>query len=143
MEPRIEREWKSIVCPEGKGESVVMREWEIVSEGDDTLRRTLKQIDCHNPRLTELGGKDCTWACEQGISRVKTTRPGMEWLWVCFIVCAGILWVAFYDVYMSPYLHLWGLCLFAGLPFSISFMVYCIWKMVKHAEIHKRTEALT
>jgi hypothetical protein len=29
MEQKIEREWKSIVCPEAKGNTMVMCEWEI------------------------------------------------------------------------------------------------------------------
>ena len=31
MEQKIEREWKSIVCPEGKERTMVMCEWDIVS----------------------------------------------------------------------------------------------------------------
>ena len=78
MEPRIEREWKSIVCPDGKEKSVVMCEWEVVAKGGNILKRTLRQVDCHNPKLTELGGPDCNWACEQAIVKKETPRQGME-----------------------------------------------------------------
>ena len=131
MEPRIEREWKSIVCPDGKGKSVVMCEWEIVSRGGSVFKRILKQMDCHNPKLIELGGPDCSWACEGTIAKEETTRPGAEWLGVCCILVAGTLWIAFYDVYMSPYLHLYGLSLFVGIPFFIGLVSYCIRKMTR------------
>jgi hypothetical protein len=69
MEQRIEREWKSIVCPEGKGKTTVMCEWDIVSGGGRIFRRGLKQIDCRNPKLTEFGGTDCNWGCEIVIAK--------------------------------------------------------------------------
>jgi hypothetical protein len=52
----IEREWKSILCPEGKGGARVMCEWDIVSEKGRILKRTLKQMDCRCPQLMEFGG---------------------------------------------------------------------------------------
>ncbi len=67
MEQKIQREWKSIVCPEGKGKTMVMCEWNIVSGEGRIFKRTLKQIDCRNPKLTEFGGMDCRWGCEKGI----------------------------------------------------------------------------
>jgi hypothetical protein len=59
-----EREWKSIVCPEGKCKTVVMCEWDVVSTGGRIFKRTLRQIDCRNPSLAEFGGEDCRWGCE-------------------------------------------------------------------------------
>ena len=75
MEQRIEREWKSIVCPEGKEENLVMCEWDIVSAEGRIFRRTLKQIDCFNPKLTQFGGTDCNWGCEGVIA--KRERKGL------------------------------------------------------------------
>ena len=60
-----ERQWKTIRCPEGKGKARVMCEWEIVSEKGQVPKRTLKQVDCHNPQLANLGGEDCQWGCEE------------------------------------------------------------------------------
>jgi hypothetical protein len=54
MEQKIEREWTLIVCPDGKGKVSVMFEWDTVTEKDRILKRTLKQIDCHKPKLTEF-----------------------------------------------------------------------------------------
>ena len=67
MEQKIEREWKSIVCPEGEEKTMVMCEREIVSGGGRIFRRSLKQIDCRNPKLTGFGGTDCNWSCEKVI----------------------------------------------------------------------------
>ena len=64
MEQTREREWKSVVCPEGWGRATVMCEWDLVSEKGRILKRTLSQIDCHNPQLTVFGGVDCNWKCE-------------------------------------------------------------------------------
>jgi len=140
MEKRIERQWKSIVCPDGKEESVVMCEWNILSEEGRILKRVLKQIDCHNPRLIEFGGKDCSWTCEKLIENQAMTRSGMEWLWVCCILVGGILWIASYDMYVRPYLHLYGLILFAGIPFFLSLMLYYTWKMMRHMGILRGKE---
>ncbi len=115
MEQKIEREWKSIVCPDGKAKSVVMCEWDILSEKGRILKKTLKQIDCHNPGLTEFGGTDCSWVCEKAIMGEEITRSGMEWLLVCAILVGGILWIVFYDMYLRPYMHFYGLFLFFGL----------------------------
>jgi len=46
-----------------------MFEWGVVSKGGRILKRTLKQIDCHNPQLTEFGGIDCNWGCEGVIGK--------------------------------------------------------------------------
>ena len=70
MEPVKEREWKSILCPETKERTVVMCEWEVVSKGGRILKRTLKQIDCHNPQLAAFGSIDCTWGCN-GVIRKR------------------------------------------------------------------------
>jgi len=69
MEQTIEREWKSIVCPEGKGRAAVMLEWDVFSEKGRILKRALTQIDCSNPRLTLFGGADCHWKCEGVIGK--------------------------------------------------------------------------
>jgi hypothetical protein len=69
MEQKIEREWTSIVCPEGKEKVSVMFEWDTVTEKGRIRKRTLKQIDCHNPKLTEFGGADCNWVCEKVIAK--------------------------------------------------------------------------
>ena len=140
MEQRIERQWKSIVCPDGKEESLIMCEWEIVSKEGNILKRNLKQIDCHNPRLAEFEGKDCSWRCERSIEKQEITRSGMEWLWVSCILGVGILWIAFYDVFVRPYLHLYGLLLFVGIPLSIGLMLYSTWKMMRHTGILRGRE---
>jgi hypothetical protein len=69
LEEAREREWKSILCPEGKCKTLVMCEWDVVSKGGRILKRTLKQIDCHNAQLTEFGGIDCKWGCEGVIGK--------------------------------------------------------------------------
>jgi len=132
MEQTIAREWKSIVCPDGKAQSVVMSEWDILSEKGRILKKTLKQIDCHNPRLAEFGGTDCSWVCQEAIAKEKVTRSNMELLLVCAIFVGGIFWIVFYDIYLRPYLHLYGLLVFFGLPFLISLMFYYTWKMIIH-----------
>jgi hypothetical protein len=63
LEQEIEREWKSVLCPEWKGRTWIMCEWEIVSEKGRILKRTLEQIDCRCPHLMEFGGADCHWEC--------------------------------------------------------------------------------
>jgi hypothetical protein len=141
MGQEIEREWKSIVCSDGKEKSVIMCEWNILSEEGRILKRTLKQIDCHNPKLTEFGGPDCSWACEKAITTEEKKKPGMEWLLVSAILGGGILWIVFYDVHMRPYLHFHGLFLFVGIPFFIGLMLYYAWKMTRHIGIHKRRQA--
>ncbi len=69
MERKIEREWKSIRCPEGKDKTIIMVEWDIVSEQGRVLEKRLRQIDCHYPPLTALGGADCAWGCEAVIGK--------------------------------------------------------------------------
>jgi hypothetical protein len=64
LEQKTEREWKSIRCPRGKGKTLIMVEWEIVSEKDRILKKSLRQIDCHRPQLAQFGGADCEWGCE-------------------------------------------------------------------------------
>jgi hypothetical protein len=69
LEKKIEREWKSILCPGGKDRTWVMVEWDIVSEKGRILKRNLRQIDCHHPQLNEFGGVDCRWGCEGVIGK--------------------------------------------------------------------------
>jgi hypothetical protein len=64
LEQKTEREWKSIRCPGEKGKTLIMVEWEIVSEKDRILKKSLRQIDCHRPQLAQFGGADCEWGCE-------------------------------------------------------------------------------
>ena len=130
MEQKIAREWKSIVCPDGKEKAIVMCEWDILSEVGGIVKKTLKQIDCHNPKLTELGGADCNWACTKAIAKEEMTRSTMEWLLVCAILTGGIIWIVIYGIYMRPYFHLSGLLLLFGIPLFISFMLYYSWKMI-------------
>ena len=132
MEQKIAREWKSIVCPDAKAQSTVMSEWDIRSKEGRLLKKNLKQIDCHNPRLAEFGGTDCSWGCQKAIAKEETTKSRMELLFVCAIFVGGILWIVFYDLYLKPHLHLYGLVVFLGLPFLISLMVYYTWKMMRH-----------
>jgi hypothetical protein len=129
MEQKMKRESRSIVCPDWKEKAVVLCEWDILSEEGRILKQSLKQIDCCSPRLTEFGGTDCSWRCEKTIAREEMTRSGMEWLLVCAVLVGGILWILFYDMYLRPSLHLYGLFLLFGLPFLISLLFYYTWKM--------------
>jgi len=74
MEQKIAREMKSVVCPDVKEKAIVMCEWNILSEMGRILKKTLKQIDCHNPKLTEFGGADCNWAWRRIIAKEEVTR---------------------------------------------------------------------
>ena len=130
MEQKIAREWKSIVCPDGKAQSVVMCEWDIVSEMGRILKKTLNQIDCRNPKLTEFGGGDCNWACRKVIAKEEITRSGSELSLVCAIFIGGIIWIVIYGIYMRPYFHLSGLLLLFGIPLFISLILYYTWKMM-------------
>jgi hypothetical protein len=69
LEEVREREWNSILCPERQCRTMVMCEWDVVSKEGRILKRTLRQIDCHDPHLTEFGGMDCTWRCESVIGK--------------------------------------------------------------------------
>lgn len=71
MEQKIEREWNSIRCPGGKDKTLVMIEWNIVSEKSRILKKGLRQIDCHHPRWTQFGGADCEWGCERVIEKIE------------------------------------------------------------------------
>jgi hypothetical protein len=132
MEQKTVREWKSIVCPDGKAPSMVMFEWDILSEEDRIVKKTLRQMDCHNRRLTEFGGRDCSWECQKTVADEGMTKSRMELFWVCAIFLSGILWIFFYDVHLKPFLHLYGLIVFFGLPFLIILMFFYTWKMMRH-----------
>ena len=67
MERKMEREWKSVVCPGEKERMSVMCEWDILSEKGRIFKKTLRQIDCFSPRLVEFGAPDCNWRCEEVI----------------------------------------------------------------------------
>ncbi len=142
MEQKIVREWRSMVCPDG-GQSAVMSEWDILSEEGRVLKKTLKQIDCHNPRLAEFGGTDCSWACREAIAKEEMAESRVEWLLVCAIFVGGIFWIIFYDIYLRPYLHLYGLFVFFGLPFLLSLMLYYTWKMMRRKVSDQRASAFS
>ncbi len=132
MEHKIKREWKSIVCPAWKEQTVLMCEWDLLSEKENILQRTLKQIDCHNPRLSELGRADCNWACQRTIAKTGAIRSGAEQLLVCIILTAGIVWISFYKLCLSKYLRPYGLFFFIGIPFLIGLMFYYGSKMLEY-----------
>ncbi len=60
-----EREWHSLLCPERQSRTLVMCEWDVLSKEGRILKRTLKQIDCHHEDLSQFGGMDCKWGCEE------------------------------------------------------------------------------
>jgi hypothetical protein len=64
------REWNSIVCPERQCRTLVMCEWDVLSKEGRILKRTLRQIDCHNSELVQFGGMECKWGCE-GVIRKR------------------------------------------------------------------------
>ncbi len=139
MEQKRVREWKSIVCLDGKAQSMVMPEWDILLEKDRIVKRTLKQIDCHNPKLAEFGGTDCNWVCEKAIAKGEMPRSRKELLLVCAAFVVGVSWIVFYAIYLKPFLHLYGFVVFFGFPFLIILILYYSWKMMRrilrpHAE---------
>ena len=69
MEQRMEREWKMIRCPQKGERTTVMCEWDVTFKGGRILKRTLRQIDCHDPQLGVFGGCGCDWPCQQIILR--------------------------------------------------------------------------
>jgi hypothetical protein len=46
-----------------------MVEWDIVSEKGRIVKKSLRQIDCHDPQLAQFGGADCGWGCERIIGK--------------------------------------------------------------------------
>ena len=69
MEQKIEREWRLIRCPGRENKVLVMIEWDVGSEKGRILSRSLRQVDCHDPRLTQFGGADCERGCERVIAK--------------------------------------------------------------------------
>jgi len=69
LEQKTEREWKSIRCPGNTDKTIIMVEWDIISEKGRVIKRSLRQIDCHHPPLTIFGGRDCEWGCEGVIGK--------------------------------------------------------------------------
>ncbi len=69
MGQKIEREWKTIQCPRKGERTTVMCDWDVTSMGGRILKRTLRQIDCHDPQLGVFGESGCDWLCEQLILR--------------------------------------------------------------------------
>jgi hypothetical protein len=132
MEQKLEREWKTIVCPDGKEKAMVMYEWDIHSEEGRVFKKTLRKIDCHNPKLTEFGGADCNWACKKAIAKEEMTELGIEWLLVCAIIIGGIAWIVFYDIHIRPYFHWYGLFLLFGIPLFMGLILYYSWKIMNY-----------
>ncbi len=64
-----EREWNPILCPERQCKALVMCEWDVLSKEGRILKRSLRQIDCHNAELVQFGGIACKWGCEGVISK--------------------------------------------------------------------------
>jgi len=69
LEQKIEREWKTIQCPRREERTTVMCEWNVTFKGGRILKKTLRQVDCHDPRLGVFGESGCDWPCEQIILR--------------------------------------------------------------------------
>ncbi len=69
MDHRVEREWKTVLCPERNERTRLLCEWSTVCEKGRILQRTLKGIDCFSPMLAELGGPECRWECQGVICR--------------------------------------------------------------------------
>ena len=65
-----EGEWNAILCPERQCGTMVMCEWVVFIKEGRILKRTLRQIDCHNAELVQFGGTDCKWGCE-GVIRKR------------------------------------------------------------------------
>jgi hypothetical protein len=69
LEQKIEREWKTILCPGERDKTFIMMEWDVLSEKGRILKKSLRQIDCHHSKLTKFGGLGCDWECERIISK--------------------------------------------------------------------------
>jgi hypothetical protein len=132
MEQKLEREWKTIVCPDGNEKATVMYEWDILSEEGRIFRKTLRKIDCHNPKLSEFGGADCNWACKKATAKEEITELGMKWLLVCAIIIGGFAWIVFYGIHIRPYFHWYGFSLLFGIPLFMGLILYCSWKIMKY-----------
>jgi hypothetical protein len=76
VEQKIVREWKSIRCSGGTDKTLIMIEWDVLSEKGRLLKKSLRQIDCHHPKQTEFGGADCEWGCEEVMRRGKARGFG-------------------------------------------------------------------
>jgi hypothetical protein len=59
-----------MVCPEGKGEGMLLVHWEM--EGDSEI---LCGMQCGNPYLKDLGGGDCRWSCWEKVSTGGNEEP--------------------------------------------------------------------
>ena len=69
MEQRVEREWKSVRCPQGEGRIRIMCEWKVIAVEGRVLKRELTLIDCHHPLLARLEGGSCGWGCMEAVTR--------------------------------------------------------------------------
>jgi hypothetical protein len=66
MADRTRRVIRKIACPEGKGETSLLVEWET-----EKGRKKLRSVSCDNPKLMDYSGEDCDWQCWERISKEK------------------------------------------------------------------------
>jgi hypothetical protein len=52
-----------ITCPEGKGDTRLLVEWQ-----DCDGRSVVNSISCNNPQIRDLSGSDCKWSCWDRVS---------------------------------------------------------------------------
>lgn len=55
-----------IECPKEKGMSELLLEWH-----DEEGTEVLNSMSCDNPKLRDLSGQDCDWACWESVSEKK------------------------------------------------------------------------
>jgi hypothetical protein len=63
MEWQARWERLKMTCPEGMGDSELLAEWRHEAKGI-----SLNSVCCKNPKLRDLSGVDCQWACWKEIS---------------------------------------------------------------------------
>ncbi len=62
---------RQMQCPEGKGVSSLLLEWQ-----NERGRKVLNSISCDNPKLMAYSGEDCQWHCLEKIApQTKQKRP--------------------------------------------------------------------
>jgi hypothetical protein len=49
-------------CPEGRGETRLLTEWQVQGE-----EAALNGVSCSNPQLKDYDGGDCQWSCWEKI----------------------------------------------------------------------------
>jgi hypothetical protein len=50
-------------CPEERGESRVLLEWQV-----EKGKKVLKSVTCTHPELVHYSGRDCQWRCLESLS---------------------------------------------------------------------------